>query len=136
MHVRTDAESVVLNIPLAFEDILEGDGVNVRIYKDYFTGTEYEGLTITVTHDQKGVTIAIEGINAAKIDQYKADFGDGLTVEVQSFCKNDDAARIWDAVKRSAVVTTGKPCTVVGQITSAYYDDSYIVKVTNPPAGN
>ena len=47
-----------------------------------------------------------------------------------------DIRQIWNAVKRSAVVTTGKPCTVVGQITSAYYDDSYIVKVTNPPAGN
>lgn len=134
VHVRTDAESVVLNIPLAFEDILEGDGVNVRIYKDYFAGTEYEGLTITVTHDQKGVTIAIEGINAAKIDQYKADFGDGLTVEVQSFCKNDSAERIWEAVKHSAVVTTGKPCTVVGKISSGYFDDSYDVKVIDPPA--
>lgn len=136
VHVRTDAESVVINIPLAYDDILEGDGVDVRIYKDYFNGTEYDGLSINVTHDVKGITIAIEGINADKIKQYKQDFGDGLTVEVQSFCKNDDSARIWDAVKRSAVVTTGKPCTVVGQITSAYYDDSYIVKVTNPPAGN
>lgn len=136
VHVRTDAESVVINIPLAYDDILEGDGVDVRIYKDYFNGTEYDGLSINVTHDVKGITIAIEGINADKIKQYKQDFGDGLTVEVQSFCKNDDAERIWNAVKRSAVVTTGKPCTVVGQITSAYYDDSYIVKVTNPPAGN
>ena len=133
VHVRTDAKSVVLNIPLAYDDILEEDGVNVRIYKDYFAGTTYEGLSITVTHDDKGITIAIEGIDADKIKQYKQDFGDGLTVEVQSFCKNDDSARIWDAVKRSAVVTTGNPCTVVGQITSAYFDDSYLIKVTNPP---
>ena len=135
VHVRTDAQSVVLNIPLAYDDILEGDGVNVRIYKDYFEGTEYEGLTITVTHDQDGITIAIENIDAAKIDQYKAEFGDGLTVEVQSFCKNDSAERIWEAVKHSAVVTTGKPCTVVGQITSAYFDDSYVVKVLDPCEG-
>ena len=134
VHVRTDAESVVLNIPLAFEDILEGDGVNVRIYKDYFKDTEYEGLTITVTHDENGITIAIENIDAAKIDQYKAEFGDGLTVEVQSFCKNDSAERIWEAVKHSAVVTTGKPCTVVGKISSGYFDDSYDVKVIDPPA--
>jgi hypothetical protein len=135
VHVRTDAGSVVINIPLAYDDILEGDGVDVRIYKEYFEGTEYEGLNVTVTHDEKGITIAIEGINADKIDGYKEHFGDGLTVEVESFCKNDDAARIWNAVRNSAVLTTGKPCTVVGQITSAYFDDSDVVKVLNPPAG-
>lgn len=135
VHVRTDAGSVVLNIPLAYDDILEGDGVNVRIYKDYFKDTEYDGLNVTVTHDENGITIAIENIDAAKIDQYKEEFGDGLTVEVQSFCKNDSAERIWEAVKHSAVITTGKPCTVVGQITSAYFPDSYVVKVLDPCEG-
>lgn len=133
VHVRTDAQSVVINIPLAYEDILEGDGVNVRVFKDHFNGTQYEGLSVTITHDQKGITIAIDGINAAKIEEYKESFGDGLTVEIESPCANDDAARIWNAVKNSSVVTTGKPCTVVGQITSAQFEGSYAVRVTNPP---
>ena len=136
VHVRTDAESVVLNIPLAYDDILEKNGVDIRIYKDYFEGTELDGLKITVTHDEKGITISIDGINADKIEEYKSSFGDGLTVEVHSFCKNDDAERIWNAVKNSCVVTTGKPCTVIGQITSAYYaNESYLVKVKTPPEG-
>ena len=86
-----------------------------------------------MTHDNDGITIAIEDIDAAKIDELKEKYNDGLTVEVHSFCKNDDAARIWEAVKKSCVVTTGKPCTVVGQITSAFFDDSYLVKVQAPP---
>ena len=133
VHVRTDAQSVVINIPLAYEDILEGDGVNVRVFKDHFNGSQYEGLSVTITHDQKGITIAIDGIDAAKIEEYKESFGDGLTVEIESPCANDDPARIWNAVKNSAVVTTGKPCTVVGQITSAQFEGSYAVRVTNPP---
>ena len=133
VHIRTDAGSVVLNIPLAFEDIVEQYGTTVRVYKDYLKDSEFDGLNITVTHDNDGITIAIEDIDAAKIDELKEKYNDGLTVEVHSFCKNDDAARIWEAVKKSCVVTTGKPCTVVGQITSAFFDDSYLVKVQAPP---
>lgn len=135
VHIRTDAESVVLNIPLAFEDIVEQYGTTVRVYKDYLKDSEFDGLNITVTHDNDGITIAIEDIDADKIDELKEKYNDGLTVEVHSFCKNDDAARIWEAVKKSCVVTTGKPCTVVGQITSAYFEnESYLVKVQDPPA--
>ena len=131
VHIRTDAESVVLNIPLAFDDIVERDGVTLRVFNE----TGFDGLSVTTQHNENGITITIDGIPADKIDEMKALYNDGLTVEVHSFCKNDDAARIWDAVKKSCVVTTGKPCTVVGQITSAYFDgESYLVKVQDPPA--
>ena len=131
VHIRTDAESVVLNIPLAFDDIVERDGVTLRVFNE----TGFDGLSVTTQHNEKGITITIDGIPADKIDEMKALYNDGLTVEVHSFCKNDDAARIWDAVKKSCVVTTGKPCTVVGQITSAYFEnESYLVKVQDPPA--
>lgn len=132
VHIRTDAESVVLNIPLAYDDIVEKDGVNVRVFNE----TGFDGLSVTTEHNDEGITITIAGIPADKIDELKALYNDGLTVEVHSFCANDDASRIWEAVKKSCVVTTGKPCTVVGQITSAYYEnESYLVKVKNPPAG-
>ena len=133
VHVRTDAGSVVLNIPLAYDDIVEQDGVNVRVFNE----TGFDDLRITTTHNEDGITIAIEDIPADKIDELKEKYNDGLTVEVHSFCKNDDAKRIWDAVKNSCVVTTGKPCTVIGQITSAYYEnESYLVKVQDPPVAN
>ena len=131
VHIRTDAGSVVLNIPLAYDDIVEKDGVNVRVFNE----TGFEGLSITTEHNEKGITISIDGIPADKIDELKEKYNDGLTVEVHSFCTNGEPARIWEAVQKSCVVTTGKPCTVVGQITSAFNDDSYPVKVQDPPAG-
>ena len=131
VHIRTDAASVTLNIPLAYDDIVEKDGVNVRVFNE----TGFEGLSITTTHDEEGITIAIDGIEAARIDELKEKYHDGLTVEIHSFCTDDSASRIWDAVKNSCVVTTGKPCTVTGQITSAYFEnESYPVKVKTPPA--
>ena len=130
VHIRTDAGSVVLNIPLAYDDIVEQDGVNVRVFNE----TGFDDLRITTTHNEDGITIAIEDIPADKIDELKEKYNDGLTVEVHSFCTNGESARIWKAVQKSCVVTTSKPCTVVGQITSAFFDgESYLVKVKNPP---
>ena len=131
VHIRTDVESVEINIPIEKEDILEYDDFDIRVYKDYLKGEEYADAEITVSHSDKGINILIDKVNASAIKSYKESFGDGLTVEIHSFCKGDDMADIWSKVSKSTVVSTGKPVTVVGQITSAYFDDVYPVKVMN-----
>ena len=132
VHVRTDAESVEINIPLSFDDIVENDDFDIRVYKTYFKDDEYNDVTVEITHDEKGITILIKDIDPELIEQYKEEFGDGLTVEIHSYCKTDDQDAIWEKVKNSCVVTTGKPCTVVGQITSAYNEEVVPVKIMKP----
>lgn len=132
VHVRTDASFVEINIPLAPEDIVEQDDFDIRVYKSYFKDVVYGDVTVEITHNEKGITILVKDINAELIDEYKEDFGDGLTVEIHSYCTNDDNDAIWEKVKKSCVVTTGKPCTVVGQITSAYFEDIVPITVMKP----
>ena len=123
VHVRTDADYVKINIPLTVDQIVEQDDFDIRIFKDYISSADasnFSGATVTITHDDKGITILIENIDYEAIKEYKSRFGDGLTVEIFSYTTSDDAAAVWANVKNSCVVSTGKPCTVVGQITSAY----------------
>lgn len=121
IHIRTDVESVEINIPLDFDDIVEQDDFDIRVYKTY--SKVYADVNVTVKHDEKGITIQVSNIDAAMIDDLKNKYADGLTVEVFSYTKSTDVAAVWDKVKNSCVVSTGKPCTVVGQITSAYDND-------------
>lgn len=118
VHIRTDVESVEINIPLDFDDIVEQDDFDIRVYKTY--SKTYANVDITISHDAKGITIQIDNIASSMIDDLKDKYGDGLTVEIFSYTKSTDVAAVWDKVKNSCVVSTGKPCTVVGQITSAY----------------
>ena len=117
IHVRADVETVEINIPLDFDDIVEQDDFDIRVYKTYTKA--YADVDITITHDSKGITIKVSNITAAMIDDLKGKYGDGLTVEVFSYTKSTDVAAVWEKVKNSTV-KTGNPCTVVGQITSAY----------------
>jgi len=111
IHVRTDVESVKVNIPLKEEDILEQDDFDIRIFDFYYK--EYV-VKHTITHDANGITIEITDIPASLIEQLRADYGDGITIEVHSYCTKD----VWEDMKNSRV-RTGKPCIVNGQITSA-----------------
>ena len=123
VHVRTDADYVKINIPLTVDQIVEQDDFDIRIFKDYISSADasnFSGATVTITHDDKGITILIENIDYEAIKEYKSRFGDGLTVEIFSYTTSADAAAVWANVKKSCVVSTGKQCTVVGQITSAY----------------
>lgn len=114
IHIRTDCESVKINIPLAYEDIIEQDDFAIRVYDFYYK--EYE-VTPTITHDANGITIEINNIPATLIQELKDNYGDGLTVEIHSYCTRED---IWEQLKESKVTKLGKPCTVKGQITTAY----------------
>ena len=126
VHVRTDCESVTINIPLKYEDILEQDDFDIRVYGFYYK--EYV-ISHTIKHDVNGITIEISDIPAALIAELKENYGDGLTVEVHSYCTRKD---IWEDLKKSSVVKTGKPCTVNGQISTAFGDGPIGLPVMNP----
>ena len=127
IHIRAACESIKINIPLNYEDIVEQDDFNIRIYDFYYK--EYI-INHTITHDNNGITIEITNIPSSLIDELKTNFGDGLTVEIHSYCTRKD---IWDQLSKSYVINTGKPCTVNGQITSAYKEGEKIdIKVMKP----
>ena len=117
LHIRADVESITINIPLNEEDVIEKDDFNVRVFN--FDYSEYH-ITHTITHNDKGITIEISNIPAQLIQDLKDNFGDGLTIEIHSYCTTND---IWEQLKKSSVVSTGKPCTVNGQIHSALHPD-------------
>ena len=113
IHVRTDVGSVTLNIPLKEEDILEKDDFGIRVYDFYYN--EYT-IQPYITHDMNGITITITDIPKDFISFLNNHFGDGLTIDVYSYCKKD----VWDEMKNS-YVRTGKPCNVYGNISSAFH---------------
>lgn len=114
VHVRADVESIKINLPIREDNILEQDDFNIRVYDCYYK--EYV-IKHTVTHNAEGITIEISGIPASLIELLKNKFGDGLMVEIHSYCKRDD--EVWDDLKNSKVVSMGKDCELTGQITSA-----------------
>ena len=65
---------------------------------------------------ENGITIDITNIDPTVIERLKSQFGDGLTIEIHSYCKKEDG--MWEAM-RNTKVTTGKPCNLKYQITSA-----------------
>lgn len=119
VHVRVaDVESVTINLPLSQENIVEQDDFDIRVY-DYYCKT-YESLQTKITHDEKGVTIQITNINPDMIKELKESIQDGLTIEVHTYCLK--AEGVWEELKKSKV-TTGKPCTLKGQVTNAFNDE-------------
>jgi hypothetical protein len=121
IHIRTDVESIKINIPIKEDNILEQDDFAIRIFDYYYK--EYI-ITHTVTHDANGITIEISNIPSSLIDLLKNKFGDGLTVVIHSYCKRED--EVWNDLKNSAVISMGKPCTLQGQITSALQEGESI----------
>lgn len=120
VHIRTDAESVTIKLPISQSNIIEQDDFAVRFYDYYYK--EYE-LKHKITHDKNGITIQITKINPDFINELKNCIGDGLTVEVHSYCTHLEG--VWEELKKSTV-TTGKACTIEGQITSAYDPDDQV----------
>lgn len=131
VHIRTDVDSIKIRIPLAFDDICEQDDFDIRVFKAFYKENEYSDVTVTITHDENGITIVISDIQSALIEKYKNQFGDGLTVEVFSYT-NLDSISAWQKIKKSHVVSTGKFCTIVGQVTSAYNDTIVPMTIMEP----
>lgn len=113
IHIRTDAKSIKINIPIEYDNIVEADDFAVRIYDYYISGIEIKNM---ITHDESGITINITNIDPTVIERLKSKYGDGLTIEIHSYCKK--AEGVWEAMKQTTV-TTGKPCNLKYQITSA-----------------
>lgn len=127
IHIRTDCQSIAINLPLDYETIIEQDDFDIRIFDYYYT--EDTIITHKITHNEDGITIEIENIPATMISKLKRLYGDGITVEIHSYCTVSD---YWEKLKNSCVISTGKPCTVIGQITSAFNDEVVPVKVMHP----
>ena len=113
VHIRTDAESVKINIPIEFDNIVEADDFAVRIYDYFISGVDVKNM---ITHDEDGITINITNIDPTVIKKLKSQFGDGLTIEIHSYCKREEG--VWEAMKQTTI-TTGKECNLKYQITSA-----------------
>ena len=126
VHIRADVESVTINIPLKQTDVIEKDDFAIRMFN--FNYAEYN-ITHTITHDENGITIEISNIPAQLIQDLKQNFGDGLTVEIHSYCTTED---IWEQLSKSRVVKLGKQCTVNGQISSALRPDEDPVPIYAP----
>ena len=110
VHIRSACESVKINIPLAYEDIVEQDDFAIRVYDFYYK--EYE-VTPTITHNAQGITIEINNIPATLTDRFTQQIMRGLNSTLRK-------VDIWEQLKESKVTKLGKPCTVKGQITTAY----------------
>lgn len=113
IHIRTDAESIKINIPIEYDNIVEADDFAIRIYDIYISGIQIQNM---ITHDENGITINITNIDPTVIERLKAKYGDGLTIEIHSYCKAETG--VWAAMKQTKV-ETGKPCNLKYQITSA-----------------
>ena len=120
-HIRTDAGSVTINLPLDESYIVEQDDFAVRFYDYYYK--EY-AINHEITHDANGITIKINNIDSEFVQDLKRKYGDGLTVEVHSYCTQLEG--IWEQLKNSTVVT-GNPCTLKGQITNAYKPEERVL---------
>ncbi len=113
IHVRADVENVQINIPIEYANIVEADDFQIRIYNKYISGVEIKNM---IVHDENGITITIDNIDPELIKMLKEKFGDGLTVEIHSYCKKEDG--VWDAMKKTTI-ELGKKNILKYQITSA-----------------
>jgi Zn-finger domain-containing protein len=86
-----------------------------------------------IVHDEnEGIIISIDNIDPALINMLKDKYGDGLTVEIHSYCKEEDG--IWEAMKKTKI-SLGKASLLKYQITSADATEngSKIVKESTEP---
>ena len=116
IHVRDEAaKKVVVEIPLAKENVAEQDDVAIRTWdlkidaKVYIKGTEYElGTTnpvqVIVEHLADKVVITADCTSATEyIQALRKEYGDGVTIEVHTYGKGLTDAQVWEKVKKSTV---------------------------------
>jgi hypothetical protein len=130
VHIRADVENVQIKIPIEYSNIVEADDFSIRIYNKYISGVEIKNM---IVHDEnEGIIISIDNIDPALINMLKDKYGDGLTVEIHSYCKEEDG--IWEAMKKTKI-SLGKASLLKYQITSADATEngSKIVKESTEP---
>lgn len=114
IHIRTDAKDVEVNLPISYDNIVEQDDFAIRVFDYYFSNYELKNI---ITHNENGITIKIENIDVELINSLKTKFGDGITVEVHSYCTKLEG--VWEELKNSTVKTTNE-CNVKYKITTAF----------------
>lgn len=130
VHIRADVENVQITIPIEYSNIVEADDFSIRIYNKYISGVEIKNM---IVHDEKeGIIISIDNIDPTLINMLKEKYGDGLTVEIHSYCKEEDG--IWEAMKKTKIAL-GKASLLKYQITSADATENAtkIVKASTTP---
>ena len=130
VHIRADVENVQITIPIEYKNIVEADDFSIRIYNKYISGVEIKNM---IVHDSKeGIIITIDNIDPTLINMLKEKYGDGLTVEIHSYCKKEDG--MWEAMKKTKI-SLGKASLLKYQITSADATEntSKIVKESTDP---
>ena len=116
IHVRDEAaKKVIVEIPLAKENVAEQDDFAIRTWdlkidaKVYINGTEYEFGTrnpvmVTIEHQATKVVITADCTAATEyIQMLRKEYGDGVTVEVHTYGKGLTDAQLWEKLKKATV---------------------------------
>ncbi len=117
IHVRDSVSQVVVEIPLDINHVAEQDDFAIRTYdlnlaeKVYINGKEYsfedeKALTVTVKHQATKVVITVNILSQEYLAALRKEYGDGITVEVNTYGKDITNEALWPYVKQSTVTVT------------------------------
>lgn len=130
IHVRDTVVTEVF-LPIGYQAL--ADDFDIRAGRDYEYVTEIancqieiEGVTYqleaSITHEEGGIRIVIQP-NKEALRAARAVYADGLTFEVHTYTSTAiPNSVIWDEMK-SSTCTTIPYTLIVGQVTSAYYEE-------------
>lgn len=130
IHMR-DTAAVEVFLPIDYQ--AQADDFDIRIGEEFKYITEYKNASITIgdttydvavtiKHEAEGIRIQIQPNKEALIAARKL-YDDGITFEVHSYVTSDVTNQfIWDRLK-TTTCTDDPYTTIIGQITSAYYDE-------------
>lgn len=117
IHVRDSVSKVVVEIPLDIDHVAEQDDFAIRTYdlnlaeKVYINGKEYtfedsKALSVNVEHQATKVVITVNVLSQEYLAALKKEYGDGITVEVNTYGKDITNEALWPYVKQSTVTVT------------------------------
>lgn len=117
IHVRDLVDGVKVEIPLEYDNVAEADDFAIRTYdytinsKVFLNGTDYvqndtNPIQIKVEHLASKVVITVSAINHEYIKNLRKAYGDGVTVEVHTYPKNQSKDQIWQKVQASTVTVS------------------------------
>ena len=132
IHIR-DTVNVTVELPIGEDYIIEQDDFKIRVWQAYYTiDNERYPISVSVQHSFDKIKISVEGITAALIRKANDESeGDGLTIEVSSYYNDVMTDELAFYLMKQAVVKTSKKTTINGQITSAFYDEVFVIGQEN-----
>lgn len=136
IHLRDTVDfHVLLNMPIAYQadpddfEIRLGDKYEYLAQSIQIADKTYQ-IDFIITHKAEGIDIFVGGSQCAMaLKAARALYGDGLTFEVHTYVKNevDGVAvtdqQVWNLLKATACPDATPNTHLVGQITSAFYDE-------------